>query len=62
VPESFRRFTRVLVVVPTDEGRVETELLRRDVPSEEAGRPERVLRLGAAMLLLSPLSEVTDPL
>ena len=58
----IRRNGRAWNILPTDEGRVETELLRRDVPSEEAGRPERVLRLGAAMLLLSPLSEVTDPL
>ena len=41
---------------------VENRVVTEDVPSEEAGRPERVLRLGAAMLLLSPLSEVTDPL
>lgn len=49
----------------TEEGRVDVALLslRIVVPCEEAGRPERVLRLGAAMLLLfSPLREEADPL
>lgn len=65
VPASFRRFTRVLVVLFTEEGRVDIALLslRIDVPCEEAGRPERVLRLGAAILLLfSPLKDEADPL
>jgi hypothetical protein len=59
-----RRFTRVLVVLFTDDGRVVILLLfsfRIDVPCE--GRPERLLLFDVMLLLLpSPLKEEAEPL